>query len=430
MKAKNNRRGVATVFVAVSLVGLVGIVGLASDAGLVVLAENQLQVAADAAALAGAQYVATNISQARTAAVTTGGANLILKQAIQFNSNAANSATGDVVVGQFNQSTNVFTPTLTSPNAVMATARRTTGSLSGPLPLVFGPIFGVQTVEVQRSAIAIVTTSAGGGAGLLVLNPTASGALKLSGNGGVTIINGNVQVDSNNSTAVTGSGNANLTASAINVVGGDNFSGNSGANGTLKTGAANMADPLSGLAEPTEGSNLGTVSLSGNSSKTLNPGYYSGGISATAQGKVTLNPGIYILDGAGLQITGNASITASNVLIFVTGKGSVNLSGNGTVAISPPDPTVNNYAGAATYQGIAIFQSASDSSGMAISGNSNMNISGAIYAPSAAMSLSGNGGTIGSEIIVNTATITGNGAVTINFNDAKPPTSTTVYLVQ
>ena len=53
-RASSLRRGVALVWVAILAMVLIGMLGMAIDAGVVALARQQLQNAADAAALAGA----------------------------------------------------------------------------------------------------------------------------------------------------------------------------------------------------------------------------------------------------------------------------------------------------------------------------------------------------------------------------------------
>ena len=62
------RRGAIMIWVAVAGLALVGLAGLAIDTGFGLTAANQLQVAADASALAAAKYVLTNQVQARQSA--------------------------------------------------------------------------------------------------------------------------------------------------------------------------------------------------------------------------------------------------------------------------------------------------------------------------------------------------------------------------
>ena len=90
-----------------------------------------------------------------------------------------------------------------------------------------------------------VTTLAGS---IYVLDPTAGGALSLSGNAEIDT-SGNVVVDSSSTSAILASSNATVTAASVQVVGGVSKSGNAK---VTKTGTPRATgNPLSGLAAPT-----------------------------------------------------------------------------------------------------------------------------------------------------------------------------------
>jgi hypothetical protein len=111
---------------------------------------------------------------------------------------------------------------------------------------------------------------------LYVLNAFAPGALTVSGDANVNV-SGLVQVDSNSKTALKTSGNAHVTASAIDVSGGYRTTGNAAFNVTPTTGVSAAPDPLAGLTPPSSTglANEGSVHLGGNSSLTINPGIYN-----------------------------------------------------------------------------------------------------------------------------------------------------------
>ena len=208
---------------------------------------------------------------------------------------------------------------------------------------------------------------------------------------------------------MSASGNATVKASVINVHGGVQKTGNASLSPAPITGAATLADPLSGLPLPsTSGlTNFGSESLSGNSSATINPGIYSQ-ISASGNAKLTLNSGLYIIEGGGFSISGNASVTGSGVTIFNAGSkypttggtyGSISLSGNGTITLSPPTT--------GTYAGVVIFQPADNTKALSVSGNGSA-VTGEIYAPAAQLNESGNG-QLNASIVVDTMTSSGNG---------------------
>src|SRR5262249_34969194 len=135
---------------------------------------------------------------------------------------------------------------------------------------------------------------------VIVLNPTASGALTLSGNASIQFP-GAVVVDSSSATALSASGNSRITASAIDVLGG--FQKTSGtAISPSPTIAVSIVDALSALAGTTTSglNNYGSVSFTAGS-HIINPVIYSenkvsGNASLTPNAGTGATPGIYITE--------------------------------------------------------------------------------------------------------------------------------------
>ena len=153
--------------------------------------------------------------------------------------------------------------------------------------------------------------------------------------------------------------------------------------------------------------NYGSFSLSGNSSKTIQPGIYSQ-ISVAGNAKLTMSSGIYIIEGGGFSDSGNASVNGSGVMIVNGGSkypgtggtyGSITLSSNVAINLSP--------ATSGTYAGIVFFQPRDNTAALSVTGNAS-GITGTIYAPAAALSESGNG-SLDASLIVDTVAISGNG---------------------
>jgi len=260
------------------------------------------------------------------------------------------------------------------------------------------------------------------GQSIIVLDPSAGGALSLSGNASIKLTGG-VYVDSSSSTALSASGNAAIKASVIDVAGKVQKSGNASFSPAPVTGAPVVADPLSGLAAPTGGTVRTAVNLSGNSSLTINPGIYSS-ISASGNASLTLSTGIYIIEGGGLLVSGNASISGSGVMIVNAGSaypskggtyGSITLSGNGSYNLSPPTT--------GTYAGIVIFQTRDNTKALTVSGNAS-GMTGTIYAPAAQLSESGNA-QLNAALIVDMLTVSGNGIA--NGLTLSAPTGTVAF---
>jgi hypothetical protein len=229
---------------------------------------------------------------------------------------------------------------------------------------------------------------------LELLDATAKRALTVSGDGSVKIP-GPVAVDSTSSTAILASGNAQVSGTSIQVVGGYQKSGNSSINPTPATGSPHFADPLASLSGPsTTGlTNYGSVKVSGNNTQTLQPGIYSA-ISVSGNASVTLSAGLYLIEGGGFTVTGNASVSGTGVTIYNANSnypnpggntGGITLSGNGTFNLSAASTAVNG-----AYPGIVIFQSRANTRALTISGNAGAGLSGTVYAANAPVVASGN----------------------------------------
>jgi hypothetical protein len=225
-------------------------------------------------------------------------------------------------------------------------------------------------------------------ASVFVLNATASATLNLSGNASISVP-GAIIVDSNATKALTASGNASVTASSIQMVGGVSVSGNAHLGPNPLTGITAVADPLAGLPVPSGGTSYAAVSVSGNSTLTINPGLYPS-ISLSGNGKLTMRPGIYVITGGGFSVSGNGTVSGSGVLIYNAGSafpsgggtfGAISFSGNTTINLSPPT--------SGTYAGVLIFQARDNTRALALSGNATSS-SGIVYASNAALVLSGN----------------------------------------
>ncbi len=275
-------RAVAGVWIASMLFLIVAMLGWAMDTSYVAYVAQQLQVAADAASLAGAAEAKTDIPLARlraqfTSAANTAGITASVPDPVLLYLNEDNLPEGDIVTGRFYRWDHpieghfagdfVETSLLGEVNSVKAVARRTGTSLNGKLPLLFGPVFGVDTTDLTRDAIAMVGGATG--AGLIVLCPDCECALDFSGTTELTLANAPgfegesiIQVDSDatgcspNRGALCANGNAvDITAPGINLVAeGPESYCLSGLEATdvppINPGMPYIPDPLAGLPEP------------------------------------------------------------------------------------------------------------------------------------------------------------------------------------
>ena len=134
---------------------------------------------------------------------------------------------------------------------------------------------------------------------IYVLDPTAGGALSLSGNASLNVP-GNIVVDSSSSTALTASGNAALKGAGIQVHGAVAEERERNFQSRAVTGAPVVSDPLAGLTAPTYSGTAISETLSGNSTATIDPGVYSQ-ITVSGNASLTLEAGNYVIAGGGVN---------------------------------------------------------------------------------------------------------------------------------
>ena len=206
-------------------------------------------------------------------------------------------------------------------------------------------------------------------------NAVSAGAIRLSGNakvyGDTTVGPGG-----NPASCVTTSGNAEVVPPGQKLV-------------------ADETKDLTPISDPGGGTTLAAWILSANTNYTMPAGTYrlpSIGISGNATGTIS--------GDVTLHVTGNLSISGNGKLIIPAGS-SLKIYASGTVSISGNG--ISNNTGFP--KNLQIYGTSTCSS-LSISGNGNLY--GAIYAPVAAVSVTGNGDIYGSAI-GRTINISGNG---------------------
>jgi len=164
-----------------------------------------------------------------------------------------------------------------------------------------------------------------------------------------------------------------------------------------------------------------------NSSITFSGGTYwfNGGLTVEGNGSVTFGPGIYYVENGNLTFMAGSHVTA-NGATFVLENGAGFQMDGGTVALnmtapttncvqptSYPNPLVADGTGGEGICGVLIYQVRGDATADAVNEGANTTMNGIIYAPSAALSVSG-GATIAAAnsgqtfaMIINTLSATG-----------------------
>jgi hypothetical protein len=387
IRPRRLRRGFVLITSVLSMVTLLAFLGLAVDVGYLYLVKMKMQTAADAAALGGVQAI--SISGAAGAPVAA--------RSDAAGNGFTNGQNGVTVTVNVPPASGFYTA---SPTAVEVT-------ITQSIPAFFMELVGTSSSMVRARAVA----RAGNGASCLyVMDPAASAAFSATG-GVVVQINCGIVVNSSSATAMKVSGGSTVTATSVQIVGDYSATGGGTISPVPQTNVAARPDPLSYVAAPAVGG-CDHTNFSISSTTTIDHGVYCGGIKISGGATVTFREGTYILEGGGLSVSGNSTISGTGVTFYNTAGG-----GYSYKAIDIPGGTVMNLAAPTTgdLAGILFFQdrAISGGAGSSIVGNSSAVITGALYFPSTALKYAGGTGatSVYTIIVAKTIDFTGGSVV-------------------
>ncbi len=423
MKVIDEEKGQILVLTVLCMTVLFGFLALAIDVGLLFRARRNVQTAADAAAVAGALDYKYNssVTSARTAGKAASAAN------------GVTDGSGGAVV-------TINVPPVNGPYAGVAGFVEAISTQ--PNPTFFMTMFHINSVSIVARAVV----GSGSTGGCIWTLARSGDDVSLTGSGSITASNCDIYDDSSASNALTLTGSGSVSAKAIGIVGSYNNTGS----GTITphpptTGIAPAADPLTlsppniptgtcsssctinnssgnltigpGTYTSISNTGSGTLTLSagnyiinGNLSNTgsgnlvLGNGNYTigGNFTTTGSGALTLGSGLYVV-GGNLSLTGSGALTAPNVTFYTEGSSTV--TGSGSEVLTAPT--------SGPYDGVLFYQPSSDTNAMSLTGSGGSTIQGILYAPGAALTLTGSGSmTVSLDIIVDSLSVTGSGSVT------------------
>ncbi len=403
-------KGIALVWASVMILVMLLMVGLGIDMGKLAYNVHQLQNAADAAALAGAQVVRSDPGRARDLALQLALANRAEGLPVEIDRNDDNDEAGDLVLGYWHQNTQVFTATSGNYNAVKVVARRTDAA-HGPVAMIFGRLIGIHTADLSRQAIATCSSSTGPGILSLYAGISEIG-LEFQGTPTVICEDGCVQVNSKYPYACAANGRRGreaLICEAVNVCG--------------DPGADAIEDPLRdeprpGTAGGTPGPEVYNTPRTQNGA-TLHPGYYPNGLKFTGHATYTLLPGVYIL-GDGLDIKGKVTVNAYYCQFYIAG-GSVDFAATATVNISPPGDNPAHWVDGEPVidgaLGVSLWQADGNTATAKMTGTtSGDGIKGCLYFPKNSVEVGGTNFAAGEQLIAHQVLVFGTGDVRIRYD--------------
>ena len=187
------------------------------------------------------------------------------------------------------------------------------------------------------------------------------------------------QANSSNGNGLRQVGHPSFKAKEIGVTGG--FTG-SGYSPQPIAGTTPIPDPYAALSEPPLDS---CHSMSGQmlqqTTATLTPGTYCGGLWIKAQSVITLSPGNYIMKDGPLTIDSNATVSGDEVMLAFLGETStMYLIGGATLAVT--SPTSGTYKNIQFFGDRKVHGKKQESLWFTVIGNSKLTYDGVLYAPS------------------------------------------------
>ena len=408
------RRGQALIMIALSCLVIFGIVGLVVDLGWARYRKQAAQAAAESAALAAASAAASSSSCAPTCA-----GSVACQAATNCPTSISSPPSNNLLAGCMYASTNGFKA---SGNQIVTIAGNVTTppvsgvtvpywvsvSVSESMPQLFSSVFGHSYLTSGAHVTAAVLPSTSSGGCIYVLQSTGS---SVTNSGSALLQSGcGIYVNSSNSAAVLMSGSATIKTTGTartNIVGNWLASGGATITPAPNLGVTAQADPFASMPAPTVGSCTYNSPVVVTANTTLYPGTYCGGIITSGTETITLSssggsgsiPGLYIIK-SGITESGTPTFNGSGVTLYFS-SGGITGSGSGVFNLSAPT--------SGTYQGVAIFEDRSDTSGITLSGSTGSQVNGLVYMPKGNLTYSGYSGTSGvvSTLVVNAITFSG-----------------------
>jgi hypothetical protein len=301
----------------------------------------------------------------------------------------------------------------TSINVAANSAGTVTAEVRASAPTWFaGIIRSAATQALSATAVAAVSLSSTGGQPCIL-------ALKGDSNAVTTYID----ISISGHTTVTSQTCGVRSDASLTVSGDATF----GVPSVIASGTITVSDPATGISCPTSStctqagvaqipdpfystyysqlstpSGVGAGTVSGD---TYSPGEYSS-LSFSGNRSYTLNPGIYYVTGQ-ISIQGNVTVIGNGVTLIGGPDGSLSMTGTATVNLTAPStgPTAG-----------LLFGTTSSNS-MKVAGTNNEVLSGAVYAPNASVTVTGDSKSYTSEstcldVVASTVTFTGNSSFT------------------
>ncbi|MHC2258075.1 Flp pilus assembly protein TadG [Bradyrhizobium embrapense] len=419
------RRGSVGFATTVAMIPLIGVLALGGEAGSWYVTQQRAQNAADAAAYSGGLQAAC-LAAGTSCSITTNSD--VIYRGKQFAAQNTFCNSGDTSYPGSKCATSL--PSGISQSVQIASLTSWGGTagtyvqakVSQTQPTYLAKMLGLSTVTIGAMAVAKVQ-----GANKPPCALALTGTIGFQGSPNINAPNCGMASNDTASNALdfTGGG-MSINLGSLSAAGG--CTGASSFCNTAYTYMPPVTNPFSALDSVT----LPTLADCSNSSSltaySATTPCKNNNVSLTGNGALNLTGGVYFISGT-LTLKGNSSISGTALFILLPGAsfsmkgtGTITISGNASVTSSQVPSALQPYLSLLSY--MAIY----DQSNVAVQfgGNSNINLSGTMYAPNASVTFQGNptidlgGGNGCGELVA--ASIAFNGNAT--FNDTGCPTNT------
>jgi Flp pilus assembly protein TadG len=446
------RRGSAAFATVIALVPLIGVVALGAEGGSWYVTKQHAQNAADAAAYSGGLKLAcsnvvsctdntqTAAYRGKEFAAQNGFCNAGDTTAYPGSRCATSLPTGTSQAVQIN--------TLTAWNGVPGNFVQAT--VSQQQPTYLAKLLGLSTVNIGAQAIAQVKSLP-----KLPCVLALKGSISFQGSPNINAPNcGMASNDTANDALNFTGGGMSMNLGSLSAAGG--CTGTASFCNTALTYMPQVTNPFSALdgalttlcgANPPLPATCGLSTNSTNCKGSPLVAYTAAtpctnnGIKTKGNTAYTLTAGVYFISGT-LTLTGGSTITGTGVTFVLLPGATIDTKGGGTLTINAPLTAPSTswlpaslQTDASLFQYMAIYDASATT--VQFGGNSNINLSGNMYAPTAAVTFQGNptislsNGTSCGELIA--ASVAFNGNATLDESGcttAEKPISQYVRLVQ
>ncbi len=286
-------------------------------------------------------------------------------------------------------------------------------TVAANMPTAFMRLTGIDDIEINNRAVAI--RNAGHRLCILALDEDEPNSIVLNGTSSLLAPNCAVQTNSRKPNAISATGSSTGVADAFCSAGPINNNAQN-LNPAPYGGCAPVQDPYANLDVPVIGGcDYTNASFSGGQ-HTITPGVYCGGIAIDSHAEVEMEDGLYIIKDGPLTMNSHSSLGGVNVTLYLTGTGTfIRINSHADLDLEAPED--------GPYANVVVSQDPASNPGAAnfFNGGGQLKIDGVVHLPTQSIELAGGGG-IGSvsdkwSLIAAKLFFTGNAEVEIKADE-------------